>query len=218
MQVGRQVPGEGKGARFKGYSSTAACVRHLVRTEGLLGLTRGVGATMLRETPGNAIFFLRRAGLSAYGAWLHLEKPSSADAKTLFVNLLVYVHAPNICGDVHRLSPAYYISRMLQDVMHSNKLCQCVCSYEGLRKVVPGRPASSCERRGALALLSDAASSIVCGGAAGMIMWSVVPPGLHASALCSSVLLGVFGREKEGCSQNSYMCPEAQLHVSRSTA
>ena len=65
MQVGRQIPGEGKGARFKGYSSTAACVQHLVRTEGLLGLTRGVGATMLRETPGNAIFFLRRAGLSA---------------------------------------------------------------------------------------------------------------------------------------------------------
>ena len=60
MQVGRQLPGDGKGARFKGYSSTAACVRHLVRTEGLRGLTRGVGATMLRETPGNAIFFLRR--------------------------------------------------------------------------------------------------------------------------------------------------------------
>ena len=46
---------------------------------------------------------------------------------------------------------------------------------------MPGRPASSCERRGALALLSDAASSIVCGGAAGMIMWSVVLPGLWNS-------------------------------------
>lgn len=55
--------------------------------------------------------------------------------------------------------------------------------------MVPGRPASSCERRGALALLSDAASSIVCGGAAGMIMWSVVPPCLPGSALYSSVLL-----------------------------
>ena len=64
MQVGRQLPGDGKGAGFKGYSSTLACLRHLVRTEGLLGLTRGVGATMLRETPGNAIFFLRSAGLS----------------------------------------------------------------------------------------------------------------------------------------------------------
>lgn len=69
MQVGRQLPGDGRGAAFKGYSSTAACLRHLVRTEGLLGLTRGVGATMLRETPGNAIFFLRRAALSAHGAW-----------------------------------------------------------------------------------------------------------------------------------------------------
>ena len=59
--------------------------------------------------------------------------------------------------------------------------------------MVPGRPASSCERRGALALLSDAASSIVCGGAAGMIMWSVVPPCLHGSTLCSSGLLVVCG-------------------------
>ena len=75
MQVGRQLPGDGRGASFKGYSSTAACLRHLVRTEGLRGLTRGVGATMLRETPGNAIFFLRRGALSAYGAWLGPTAP-----------------------------------------------------------------------------------------------------------------------------------------------
>jgi hypothetical protein len=39
------------------YSGTWDCVRHLLRTEGARGLTRGVGATMARETPGNALFF-----------------------------------------------------------------------------------------------------------------------------------------------------------------
>ena len=157
-----------------------------------LGLTRGVGATMLRETPGNAIFFLRRAGLSAHGAGLHLRQPSSADVEPQLFNLLMYVHAPDICGDPHCLPHACYMPRMLktlrmlQHVIYIIKMCQCVCSYEGLRKVVPGRPASSGERRGALALLSDAASSIVCGGAAGMIMWSVVPPRLHRSAFFPS--------------------------------
>lgn len=91
--------------------------------------------------------------------------------------------------------------------------CLCLCSYEGLRKVVPGRPQSSCERRGALALLSDAALAIVCGGAAGMIMWSVVQPCLHGSALCASVLLVVCGNQKEGCSKISCMCPKAQFDL-----
>ena len=39
------------------YNSTWGCVQHLLRTEGLRGLTRGMGATMARETPGNALFF-----------------------------------------------------------------------------------------------------------------------------------------------------------------
>jgi hypothetical protein len=39
------------------YSSTWGCVQHLLRTEGLRGLGRGVCATMARETPGNALFF-----------------------------------------------------------------------------------------------------------------------------------------------------------------
>jgi len=39
------------------YNSGITCLQHLLRTEGLRGLTRGVGATAARETPGNAIFF-----------------------------------------------------------------------------------------------------------------------------------------------------------------
>ena len=40
------------------YSSAWGCLRDLLRTEGMRGLTRGVGGTMARETPGNAIFFM----------------------------------------------------------------------------------------------------------------------------------------------------------------
>ena len=39
------------------YSSAWGCLQDLLRTEGMRGLTRGVGGTMARETPGNAIFF-----------------------------------------------------------------------------------------------------------------------------------------------------------------
>lgn len=40
-----------------GYSSAMACLRHTIATEGLRGMTRGMGATLLREVPGNAVFF-----------------------------------------------------------------------------------------------------------------------------------------------------------------
>lgn len=40
------------------YSSAWGCLQDLLRTEGMRGLTRGVGGTMARETPGNAIFFM----------------------------------------------------------------------------------------------------------------------------------------------------------------
>ena len=39
------------------YLNPAHCVRLTVQREGWHGLTRGLGATMLREIPGNAIFF-----------------------------------------------------------------------------------------------------------------------------------------------------------------
>ncbi|EIE21149.1 hypothetical protein COCSUDRAFT_48294 [Coccomyxa subellipsoidea C-169] len=90
------------------YSSGITCLQHLLRTEGLRGLTRGTGATMARETPGNALFFT---------------------------------------------------------------------VYELLRRVIPGRqPSAAPSGDGFLAILGDAASSIVCGGLAGMVMWATVLP------------------------------------------
>ncbi len=90
------------------YSSGITCLQHLLRTEGLRGLTRGTGATMARETPGNALFFT---------------------------------------------------------------------VYELLRRVIPGRqPSAAPSGDGFLAILGDAASSIVCGGLAGTVMWATVLP------------------------------------------
>ena len=46
-----------------------------------------------------------------------------------------------------------------------------VAGMQGLRRIVPGRPPSvQPSGEGFLAILGDAASSIVCGGAAGTVM------------------------------------------------
>eukprot|EP00201_Polytomella_parva_P020724 CAMPEP_0175040172 /NCGR_PEP_ID=MMETSP0052_2-20121109/1091_1 /TAXON_ID=51329 ORGANISM="Polytomella parva, Strain SAG 63-3" /NCGR_SAMPLE_ID=MMETSP0052_2 /ASSEMBLY_ACC=CAM_ASM_000194 /LENGTH=209 /DNA_ID=CAMNT_0016302305 /DNA_START=496 /DNA_END=1125 /DNA_ORIENTATION=+ len=101
------------------YRSTGDCIRHLIRTEGYQGLYRGLGATMLREAPGNAIFF---------------------------------------------------------------------AVYEGLRRWLPGKDTSSRTTTSSAAatassttsnwirIISDAGSSIVCGGIAGSVMWACVLP------------------------------------------
>lgn len=44
-------------ARNTIYKGPLDCVQQTIREEGLRGLTRGMGATMAREVPGNALFF-----------------------------------------------------------------------------------------------------------------------------------------------------------------
>lgn len=39
------------------HSGPRQCLQHLLKTEGPVGLTRGLKATIAREAPGNAIFF-----------------------------------------------------------------------------------------------------------------------------------------------------------------
>ena len=39
------------------HSGPRQCLQHLLKTEGPIGLTRGLKATIAREAPGNAIFF-----------------------------------------------------------------------------------------------------------------------------------------------------------------
>lgn len=46
----------GAGGTVK-YSGPMHCFRHLLATEGMLGMTRGLGATMAREVPGNIVYF-----------------------------------------------------------------------------------------------------------------------------------------------------------------
>ena len=43
--------------RLHSYSGPLDCLRQVVRSEGLAGLARGLGGTMAREMPGNAIYF-----------------------------------------------------------------------------------------------------------------------------------------------------------------
>lgn len=39
------------------YTGPIDCIRQLIRSEGLRGLSRGLGGTMAREMPGNAVYF-----------------------------------------------------------------------------------------------------------------------------------------------------------------
>lgn len=39
------------------YAGPVHCFKQVLETEGYLGLSRGMVATMARETPGNAVFF-----------------------------------------------------------------------------------------------------------------------------------------------------------------
>ncbi|KAI3423946.1 hypothetical protein D9Q98_009780 [Chlorella vulgaris] len=43
--------------RYHTYSGPIDCLRQTVQSEGLRGVTRGLGATMCREIPGNCIYF-----------------------------------------------------------------------------------------------------------------------------------------------------------------
>ena len=57
--------------RYHNYSGPLDCLRQTVRQEGLRGLTRGLGGTMAREMPGNAVCELHLAAV----ALLPLEGP-----------------------------------------------------------------------------------------------------------------------------------------------
>ncbi|KAL4424570.1 hypothetical protein ABPG77_009154 [Micractinium sp. CCAP 211/92] len=66
-------------ARHHSYSGPLDCLRQTVRSEGLRGLMRGLGGTMAREIPGNAVYFstyqlLRR--------WLPGRAPGPSHAET----------------------------------------------------------------------------------------------------------------------------------------
>lgn len=93
-----------QGSKFK---NSRECLRFTLSKEGWFGLTRGIGATMIREIPGNSFFFT---------------------------------------------------------------------SYEILRRYLPGRPEQRGHNRSFGEILADATSAILCGGAAGMMMWCVILP------------------------------------------
>jgi Mitochondrial carrier protein len=47
----------GRSGGYHVYTSTWHCLRKTVAEEGIMSLSRGLGGTMAREIPGNAIYF-----------------------------------------------------------------------------------------------------------------------------------------------------------------
>ena len=72
------------------YSSAWGCLQDLLRTEGMRGLTRGVGGTMARETPGNAIFFMVYEVSS-------ISRPCEIVALLVGLCMVSLVHKPADC-------------------------------------------------------------------------------------------------------------------------
>ncbi|PSC76045.1 mitochondrial arginine transporter BAC1 isoform X1 [Micractinium conductrix] len=80
--------------RYHMYAGPLDCLRQTVRAEGLRGLMRGLGGTMAREMPGNAVYFgtyrllrhwlpgkppeAERSQPASFSLWQHLADASSA--------------------------------------------------------------------------------------------------------------------------------------------
>ncbi|KAL4421304.1 hypothetical protein ABPG75_010595 [Micractinium tetrahymenae] len=113
--------------RYHAYSGPLDCLRQTVQAEGLRGLMRGLGGTMAREIPGNAVYF------STYQLLRHWLPGKAPD---------------------------------------------------------PSHPDAQQQPHGLLAALADATSAVVCGGLAGMVMWSVVLPLDTAKTRIQTAYLG----------------------------
>lgn len=145
------------------YSGPLHCVATTVRREGLRGLTRGLGATIIREIPGNVVFFttyelLRRAlpsslwGSSSGGSsGNHGSGNSSAPSISAAAAAVAVAVAP----------PQQHVSSSLA-----------LDRRRGEQQQQPGTSAASALLQSAL----DASVAVTCGGLAGMAMWAVVLP------------------------------------------
>ncbi|GIM14284.1 hypothetical protein Vretimale_17297 [Volvox reticuliferus] len=153
----------GSAARYPG--GPLQCLREIVVTEGgLRGLTRGLGATMAREVPGNALFFavyeaLRRSLLGAQrqqqqqtarGLGHGVGEPLTPGPVSGLTDLVAQADAPPYGRDA-----ATGGRRATSDTETSR----------------PGSP----EQHGADATrhnwLTEAAIAVFCGGTAGTLLW-----------------------------------------------
>lgn len=126
-------------ARYHSYAGPLDCLRQTVREEGLRGLTRGLGATMAREIPGNAVYFSCYALLRQY-VRVPRRPPAAGGAQS------------SATGDGSGSG-----------------------SSSGVHSGGPAAAAAP-PPGGLAAALADAASAVVCGGLAGMVMWAAVLP------------------------------------------
>lgn len=63
------------------------CVKYTVRKHGIVALWQGLGATLIRNTPANAMFF---PGLSLYTLYRNLHFQRSPDNHYLFSSIFVF--------------------------------------------------------------------------------------------------------------------------------
>ncbi|KXZ43066.1 hypothetical protein GPECTOR_105g98 [Gonium pectorale] len=160
----------GSAARYPG--GPLQCLREVVAQEGgmLRGLMRGLGATLAREVPGNALFFtvyeaLRQrlklgAGIpvadgapSSGGHWLQPQACANAGLSSLPCRVAaVGIGSSGFTGGPRQASLPYQPYQVRYDpFLHQLQLAA-------------GRTAQ------------EAALAILCGGTAGTVMWAAVIP------------------------------------------
>jgi hypothetical protein len=142
--------------RYHNYSGPLDCLRQTVRQEGLRGLMRGLGGTMAREMPGNAVCELQPAAV----AWCSGQAGGTVAA------------ASGVCIACF---PA------LHDSTKPAPPSADFGTYRLLRHWLPGKApgdtsAGPSQPAGLLQALADAMSAVVCGGLAGMVMWAAILP------------------------------------------
>ncbi|KAI7838108.1 hypothetical protein COHA_008116 [Chlorella ohadii] len=83
--------------RYHSYSGPIDCLRQTVKSEGWRGLTRGLGGTMARECPGNAVYF---SCYSLLRHWLpgKAPLPGAADQPRSLWQALADAGSAIVCG------------------------------------------------------------------------------------------------------------------------
>jgi hypothetical protein len=120
-----------------GDAGVAVAVRRIWSSDGPRGFTRGLGATLAREMPGNAIFFATYEGACAYTLANSLAVHSTTASELA------------CCAQHNSTAPQHLTA-------HDCSACA------ALQRAAPGG--------------GGGASTVLCGGLAGMTYWAVVLP------------------------------------------
>ena len=160
------------------YRNAVRCIQLTMQEEGLRGFTRGLGATMAREVPGNALFFCTyEAAKQHINAALRIGQPSAVD---MHWNV---AEATSGCASHRSVQQGSRPTGHATAAAAAHKGCG---SNAQLRAAVGSASARAhgaqqagslnSERRSWRERLKELCGMVLAGGTAGCVMWATVLP------------------------------------------